>query len=73
MPAVVVIKCFVSQIKLSACIIKRNVPEMGKSDAVVTIDCNLHLRLSQCVRVLLVWKLAERPGKCHNVRLSDVL
>jgi hypothetical protein len=68
MCTVVKIKCFVSQIKLSAYIIKHNVPEMGKSDAFVTVDCNLHSRLDQRVCILLVWKRAERPGKYYNAK-----
>jgi hypothetical protein len=57
---------------LSAYIIKLNVPEMGKSDAVVTVDCNLRPRFGQRVCILLVWKLAERPGKYHNAKLSGI-
>jgi hypothetical protein len=73
MSTVVIIKCFVSQIKLSAYIIKRNIPGIGKPGAVVTVDCNLCPRLGQRVCILLVWKLAERPGKYHNAKLSGVI
>jgi hypothetical protein len=72
MSTVVIIKCFVSQVKLSVYIIKRNVPEMGKSDAVVRVDCNLCPRLGQRVCILLVWKRAERPGKYHNAKPSGI-
>jgi len=53
----------VPQTKLSASVIKHYVAEMGKSDAVVSIDSNLCRRLDQRVCILLVWKRAERPGK----------
>jgi hypothetical protein len=72
MLAFVIPTCFVSQINSSVYIIKRNVAELGKSDAVVTIDCNIRPRLDQRVCVLLVWKRAERPGKYRNVHLSDI-
>ena len=57
---------------LSTYIIKHNVPEMGKSDAYVTVDCNLHPHFGKRVCILLVWKLAERPGKYHNAQLSGM-
>ena len=72
MSTVVITKCFVSQIKLSAYIIKHNVPEIGKSDAYVTVNCTLRPRLDQRVCILLVWKRAERPGKYHNAKLSGI-
>ena len=59
--------------KLSANVIKRNVAEMGKSDAVVTIDCGLCHRLDQRFCFLLVWKRAERPGKYRRVELGDIV
>ena len=62
----------VLQIKLSANVIKRYVSEMGKSDAVVTIDSGLCRRLDQRVCVLLVWKRAERPGKYRNAELGGI-
>jgi len=65
--------CLVRQIKLSASVIKRNVAEMGESDAVVTIGFNLHPHLNQRLCILLVWKRAERPGKYRNVELGDIV
>ena len=72
MSTVVIIKCFVSQIKLSAYIIKHNVSEMGKSDAFVTVHCTLRPRLGQRACILLVWKRAERPGKYPKAKLSGI-
>jgi len=63
----------VPQIKLSANVIKRNVAEMGKSDTVVSIDCGLCRRFDQRVCILLVWKLAERPGMYRNNELSGIV
>ena len=65
--------CLLPQIKLSASVIKRNVAEMGKPDAVVTIDSNLCRRLDQRVCILLVWKRAERPGKYRNAILGGLV
>jgi len=45
---------------------------MGKSDAVVTIDCGLRRPLNQSFCILLVWKRAERPGKYRNAELGDI-
>jgi len=60
------------QIKLSANVIKRNVAEMGKSDAAIPIDCGLCCHLVQRVCILLVWKRAEQTGKYRNVELGDI-
>jgi len=46
---------------------------MGKSDAVVTIDFELHPHLNQHLCFLLVWKHAERPGKYRNAKLGDIV
>jgi len=61
------------EIKLSANVIKRNLAEMGKSDAVVSIDCGLCRRLGQRVCILLVWKRAERTGKYCNVEIGVIV
>jgi len=46
---------------------------MGKSDADVTINFRLLPHLNQRLCILLVWKLAERPGKYRNVELGDIV
>ena len=46
---------------------------MGKSDADVTIDFRLLLHLNERLCILLVWKLAERPGKYRNVELGEIV
>ena len=63
----------VPQIKLSINVIKRNVAEMGKYGAVVTIDCGLRFRFDQRVCILLVWKRAKRTGKYRNVELGGIV
>jgi len=48
------------------------VAEMGKTDAVVTIDCFVTPCPNQHLCILLVWKRAERSEKYHNVGLGAV-
>jgi hypothetical protein len=61
------------QIELSAIVIKLYVAEMGKSDAVFSIDFVLCAHLNQGLCILLVWKRAERTGMYRNAELGGIV